>query len=78
MVYCLTLETLVWLSWQSSSLVMRRSLMLYKAAIAFRPTGVVNYQTEYGEEPILIKMLKWLSWKNSSLVMSRSPVRIWL
>ena len=33
---------LVWLSWQSSSLVMSRSLMLYKAAIAFRPTGVVN------------------------------------
>ena len=36
------METLVWLSWQSSSLVMSRSLMLYKAAIAFRPTGVVN------------------------------------
>ena len=33
---------LVWLSWQSSSLVMSRSLMLYKAAIAFRPTGVVK------------------------------------
>ena len=33
---------LVRLSWQSSSLVMSRSLMLYKAAIAFRPTGVVN------------------------------------
>ena len=36
------LTVLVWLSWQSSSLVMSRSLMLYKAAIAFRPTGVVN------------------------------------
>jgi hypothetical protein len=35
-------HALVWLSWQSSSLVMSRSLMLYKAAIAFRPTGVVN------------------------------------
>ena len=36
------LTVLVWLSWQSSSLVMSRSLMRYKAAIAFRPTGVVN------------------------------------
>ena len=36
------LTVLVWLSWQGSPLVMSRSLMLYKAAIAFRPTGVVN------------------------------------